>query len=259
MKTMANQGLVYDIKPRIADSAYVEAPFDEGKKMLEEAGYRIISAEENARLRIQEGKEADISKNGNWTREGFVYVPNEAYVYLTKASPIMENPSEATQAHKAGKEFYPLIEQIQRAIENSVKIPYTQKPIPTDRFGENDITLFAFGQNAQVYGDFLRNGEPQINEISVYLVDKSNVKEKAFARQLWLGFLDYRSDLSGNYGSLNCLNRVRGVPSQAAEGSAAAQKNLSCINSTEEIKLYANEDISRALNGLNLSGLESII
>ena len=40
-----------DVKGKL-ESAYVEAPFDKAKKKLESRGYRIISLEENARLRM---------------------------------------------------------------------------------------------------------------------------------------------------------------------------------------------------------------
>ena len=54
-------------------SAYVDAPFDEGKGALGKRGYNLISLEENANLRIQEGEDSYVSRNGNWTREAIVY------------------------------------------------------------------------------------------------------------------------------------------------------------------------------------------
>lgn len=47
------------------DSMCLVAPFDKGKETLEKSGYRIITLPENVRLRIQEGKESFISRNGN--------------------------------------------------------------------------------------------------------------------------------------------------------------------------------------------------
>ena len=65
--------IVNDIKPRGTDSAYVnDKPFDEAKAELEKAGYHISSLEENASLRIQEGKDAYVSRNGNWVKEDFL-------------------------------------------------------------------------------------------------------------------------------------------------------------------------------------------
>jgi hypothetical protein len=207
-----NTRICYDVKPR-ADSAYVKAPFDEGKKMFEEIGYRIPSAEENARLRIEEGEKANVSKNGNWVLEGFIYVPKKKNVYFTKRSPIMENPRAATQAHRKKREFYPTEEQVERAIYPpvSIKIPYTQKPIPTNRFAEDEVTIFAFGQTAQAYGDFLE--QAGIKESDIYLADRGyvNHQEKAFAQQLWLLRLSVASDFQGNW-DLFRNKMVRGVP-----------------------------------------------
>ena len=58
--------LTQDVKPReLSDSAHSNLPFDQAKQELESDGYRIISLEENAKLRIQEGKDSFVSKNGN--------------------------------------------------------------------------------------------------------------------------------------------------------------------------------------------------
>ena len=86
----------YDVKPMQVDSAYVEAPFDKAKVELEGKGFRVISAAENAMLRIQEGKDAFISRNGNWTREGFLFAikpqlkvfrePPQSWMSITKTA-----------------------------------------------------------------------------------------------------------------------------------------------------------------------------
>src|SRR3989344_9379505 len=94
-----------DIKPSVTYSAYVEAPFDKGKEALEEAGYRIISLQENAQLRMQEGQDAFVSRNGNWVKEGIIYVPNKGK-FLTKNSPIMVNVEEATNCNRNSRNFY---------------------------------------------------------------------------------------------------------------------------------------------------------
>src|SRR3989344_6817934 len=96
-----------DIKPRGIASAVCYAPFDEAKQALEEQRYKIISLQDNAKLRIQEGKNHDVSQHGNWTREGVIYVPIPSKgIFLTKNSPIMANAEEATNCHRNGKDFY---------------------------------------------------------------------------------------------------------------------------------------------------------
>ena len=173
--------LTKDIQPRGIASAYVVTPFDEGKKILEADGYHIISAEENARLRAQEGKDADVSRNGNWIKEGFLYIPKKGK-FLTKNSPVMDNSVEATQAHRKGNEFYLTDTQVESGLANSVKLKDRDFSIPTNRFGDDEVTAFAFGNSAKPYGNFLR--EAGIKEMLVYMVD--NIEDKPFARQAWL-------------------------------------------------------------------------
>jgi len=178
-----------DIKPTGIESAIVYAPFDKAKEALESKGYRIISLEENAKLRMQQGKDHYVSQNGNWTREGVVYAPNKG-IFLTKNSPIMANAKEATQSHRKGNEYFLTEEQVEQALQDSVKL--SKKSIPTNRFKENEIANFAFGDVAEDYGLFLKDAG--IKKMPVYL---TNVSDKPFARQLWFRGLDLRSGLRG--------------------------------------------------------------
>lgn len=61
----------------------VVALFDEGKERLASNGYRIISLQENARLRMQESAGSYVSQNGNCVREGAIYVPGKGYTCLS--------------------------------------------------------------------------------------------------------------------------------------------------------------------------------
>jgi hypothetical protein len=232
--------LIKDIQPRGIASAYVVAPFDEGKKLLESNGYHIISAEENAKLRIQEGANADVSRNGNWVKEGFLYVPKKGK-FLTKNSPIMDNSVEATQAHRKGNEFYLTDAQVESGLANSVKLQNKDFSIPTNRFGDDEVTAFAFGNFAKPYGNFLR--EVGVKEMPVYMVD--NIGDKPFVRQAWLYGLDFGSRLDGNLRNLSNDDRVRGV-CEDASASEPMQKNL-----------YTPTQISKALDELGFSGLKS--
>lgn len=181
--------IINDIKPRLADSACVGLPFDEANKILTKAHYRIISTEENAALRIQEGINAFICNNGNVVREGFVYIPKEPHVYLTKSSPIMENPVWATNANRNKKEFFPPKDEAENAIDAifSVKVPYeaAKRVIPTNRFGENEITAFVFGQYAEKYGDFLKEAGRKDLVISLCNQEYVDKQENPFATQLF--------------------------------------------------------------------------
>jgi len=205
--------IIQDIQPRGMYSAYVDASFDKAKQALEKDGYSIISLEQNARLRMQEGK----SRNGNWTREAFLYNPETNLWYLTKKSPIMDFPVEAVQAHREGREYLLTNEQVQRALENSVEVK--DREIPTDRFGEDPLAVYAFGDSAQDYGLFLKdvNKDVNIKEMPIWLPDS---REKPFARQLWFRYLDDWSVLDGDYMGL-LSGRMRGV--RDAEGIANAK------------------------------------
>jgi len=234
---MAKPQIKVDIKPRGIASAYIVTPFDEGKEALAKEGYRIISLQENARLRIQEGKDADVSQNGNWTREGAIYVPGKG-AYLTKNSPIMANAKEATDCHRKGQDFDLTAEQVEQSLADSVEL--IGDNIPTNRFADNKITVYAFGEDAQKYGDFLK--EAQITEMPVFL---ASIGDKAFARQMWFGDLDSGSGLDG--GGLNGGGRVRGVP-DSAEGTAAKNSEV-----------YSPAQISAVLKTKGLTGIERIL
>ena len=229
-----------DIKPTGIESAYIEEPFDVAKQELESNGYKIISLKENALLRKQQGKNSDISRNGNWVREGVLYLPQKGR-FLVRNSPILYNAQEATNCHRKGQEFYldGKEEQVEEALRNSV--PIDRKEIPTKRFKDDAITVFVFEDFAQEYGDFLK--EAGIKEMPIYL---ANVEEKPFARQVWFGNLDVRSVLNGYDRNLDYDYRVRGV--RYAEGVAQNAEPT-----------YNKKQISDVLKTLKLEGLESQI
>ncbi|MEM4259431.1 MAG: hypothetical protein QXS38_01565 [Candidatus Pacearchaeota archaeon] len=235
--------ITQDVKKGRLHSAYAIGAFDNAKEALESNGYRVISLEQNAGLRVQEGADSSVSIRGNWTREGFIYVPNKG-AFLTKDSPLMENAEWATDCHRNGKEFYLNDEQVEKSLADSVKI--TETEIPTSRFADEAITNFAFGKNAKAYGEFLK--ENGIDSMQVYL---ANFENKPFARQAWLRRIDGDvSDLIGcgnlSYGD----DGVRGVRASAnSKGASVARK----------IEAYTPKDIQRALKTLKLAGLESQI
>lgn len=197
--------VIKDITKGNIHSAYAIGVFDEAKVALESEGYRVISLEEMAGLRIQEGVNSSISKLGNRTREGFIFVPNKG-AFFTRNSPIMANAKEATECHRNGKEFYLTDEQVESALVDSVKI--TEIEIPTLYFANHELTNYAFGKNAKAYGKFLK--ENGIDAIDVYFTD---CQEKPFARQQWLQRLDdvNQSTFDSNWNLSSDDILVRGV------------------------------------------------
>ena len=207
-----------DIRPTGIESAIVCAPFDRGLAELQRDGYEIISLLQNAELRIQQGKDHYDSKNGNWVKEGVLYIPGKRNK-LVRVSPILESAKEATQTHRIGKEFYPTREQIEQSLTDSVDFPEKTIEIPTNRFDWGALTVYAFGgeKKAKAYGEFL--DDAGIKKMPVYPVDKDYVNKQSqpFARQLWFRLLGDWSGLDGRDGLLDA--RVRGVK-VGAEGVA---------------------------------------
>jgi hypothetical protein len=238
--------IIQDVKKGRWHSACAIRDFDKAKEALESKGYRIISLEEQAGLRVQEGADSGVSQRGNWTKEGFVYVPSKG-AFLTKNSPIMANATEATNCHRSGKDFYLNDEQVEKSLEDSNKVINTQ--ISTNRFADEALTSFAFGENAKAYGEFLK--ENGINNIQFYLADH---QDKPFARQAWLCRIG-SDDESGLDGDLRYLNydgsEVRGVRASDEVAKPSAENS--------RVEAYTQKDIQKALESLKLAGLESQI
>ena len=203
--------IIKDIQQGRLYSAYVNLPFDEGIDALREEKYEIISLEKNAILMMQEGPKADISRYGNWVKEGVIYLPKDG-AYLTKNSPILENAFDATNANREGNWFYINRDQVDSALEDSVILRRGKTKIPTNRFGEDKITVFAFGKKAsKLFGEHLwENG---ISAISMFIIPSGSNQKEPFATQMWSrGICD--GEGSGLYGDLKTLydshNKVRG-------------------------------------------------
>jgi len=235
-------------------SAYVGAPFDEAKEALENEGYELISLEQMAQLRIQEGKDSFISQNGNRTREGFLYVPKKG-IFLTKKSPIMASAKKATDCHRNNKDFYPTPKQVEKALADSCKVANKEinKEIPTLRLSEEELTAYAFGSQAKAYGKFLK--EAGIDTLRVYTI---NMQDKPFATQAWLRWLVSGSELDGNDGGwdrdLANDDRARGVQKATAEGGSQKIKTPSL----QDILKFSEAYVSSAAKPEFEKGLKSL-
>jgi len=219
-------------EPYNLESAFMETCCDGlTESYLESKGYRIISLEENAKLRMQEGKDAFISQNSNWTKEDVVYL-DSGEIYLTKSLPkkkIELDKISIFDAYELGKSASNTLcmrrhtmgsKGIENAMENAVKFPKNvDYKIPTDRFGEDEITDFAFGKIAKDYGKFLK--EAGINEMPIKLVDNIYRKKEQEPYALKLMFEKIGpingSDLNGFILNPNLYTIFRGVR-EAIEG-----------------------------------------
>ena len=227
---------IQDIMPTGIESHVWVGAYDEAKAEMEKEGFSEIVLAENARLRIQQGKDAYVSQNGNWVKEDAIYIPNKGK-FLTKVSHISANAKEATNCHRNGGDFYLTNKQVEQALSDSVEL--SVKSVPTNRFADDRITIYAFGEDAEKYGEFLE--EAGIKEMSI---DTANLQDKPFARKVWFRALDLRSELLCNYGSLhNDFNGVRGVRELESAAGAAPKTVVSLLEET--IAILNNPDLNR--------------
>ncbi len=222
-------------EPHNLESAYMfRGGFGQVKAKLESEGYKIISLEEEAKLRMQEGVYSSISSFCELTREACVIIPNKG-VYLTKNSPIMDDAKKATRRGKKNYLFGLTDKQVSKAIETGISINLQDDyyKIPTNKFGEDVLTDFAFGKIAKDYGLFLK--EEGIDEIKV---DFLGYKDIQCAKQIQS--MNFASKFSITNHSLNrCGHYVtRGV---------------------RKIETYNTNDISKALKEINFSKLEKVL
>ncbi len=243
--------LQVDVRSDRVESAIVYAPFDQSLQTLMANSYDIISTAQNAQLRIEQGANSPVSQNGNWVKEGVIYIPN-SNPRLVRVSPILAQAKDATQAHRNGKEFY-LTSNVERLLTDSVTFPQKNIEIPTNRFGDEELTRFVFGgeREAQQYGEFLK--ETGVKSMPVWAVDSEwvNAKSQPFVRQLWFGGLgDGGSDLYGDYYYLDGGDGIRGVRSVVStEGANASQ-----ISTSQGSELYTPRQISKALHEIGIIG-----
>lgn len=249
--------IIRDVKVKEIQSAYVHAPFNEAEAQLEKARYAIITPEEFVLLRIARGAKHSVSLNGAYTSMGVVLIPQKGR-YLTNLSLVMEDPVGATQAHRNRKEFAVSSEAVERALASgSVVIPYNQSAIPTNRLGEDAISVFVLGKSAKTYGEFL--AEAGVNELPLWFNDEKYIdsQKSAFANQVWLRRLDdgNRSGLYG-YGILNCGSAVRGVRNvEPRSGETASKISAPTLN---QVLKYTSKFVPQIAQADFRKGLEAL-
>jgi hypothetical protein len=212
---------------RLVNSPYceivsIEGNFNDAKKDLQSKDYRIASAEEIAKYRMKQGRDSEISRVSARTCESFIYVPQYG-AFLTKDSPIIRYSEKATRCHSHSREFCLSEKRLDKLLFNSVQV--NENAIPTNRFGENEVTTYLFGKIAQEYGEFLR--ESGITQMPIWLASMkerrlanggpkkklfSKPAQQTFARQLSLWELSNQSALFGDNRGLNYdANRTFGI------------------------------------------------
>lgn len=202
--------ITVDIRPTGIESAIGYVRFDKALAELQKNGYKLISLSQNAELRIQQGKDHNVSTDGNWVKEGVLYIPEKGR-FITRYSPVLDNPRKAIRAHIKNEQYFVSDDQIGIAMRDSIQIPYDVNEIPTDRFSEDPIPIFCFGKNAKDYGLFLKDAGISNMPLCFNEEDYVQKQGKSYANQLWFSGLDYVSILRGDHRGLPYVNRSRGV------------------------------------------------
>ena len=231
MKTITKSTLEAEVEG-LGKIYRADVPFNEALESLNEEKAKIIFSRDLVYARVKEGRNSSLSYNGSYTREGFLYLKNKP-VLLALESPLLdlELAEQAVEENKGGNYFSDNLDVYQKYREQAEKEkkenPENRKvlilperknyEILTEKFNEDELTLFLFKDQAENYGKFLRkNG---INELSIQLVDKNYVDfhEGTTLTQLWLHHLDDWSGVNGYNRGLYYDCRVRGMFEKPSE------------------------------------------
>ena len=227
-----------------------DSAFDDASKAVLGKATKLISFRDLAYARIKEGKDSSVSQNGSYIREGSLFVPNadNKRIWL-RESLVLQNPIDAVKAHKKGNEYllpedFSVDAHLEKVGKNNYLVLTDTSAVPTDRFGEDARTVWAFDDQAKEYGAFLKDAGISASNIWMYTDnDKGNDKgidaqSRPFANQLWLLGLGDNSNVGGDSRYLNSNSGVRGVRRESAEGGAS--KNADMYTSKEFLTASRN-------------------
>ncbi len=203
----------------------VSKPFDQALAFLRGQGIKYpITARDLAYARLNQGETSPLSIDSSYTREGIVYGPNND-ILIVSQSPLLttRNSKNATDASRnPNGEFYLDAEEYYDQVKTEMeKSPQKRKVhrfnktrnirIPANRFSEDELTLFLFEDQAENYGDFLRDNN--ILSIPIWLLprDYVNSRNESFIRQAYWGGLGSCSVLDGHFNRLSDNEPLCGV------------------------------------------------
>jgi hypothetical protein len=180
--------IVQDVESGKLHSAHAAGRFDKAVEALTTEGYRIISLEELAGLRVQEGIKSSVSGVPCMTRECIIHWVDK--IVLAKDSPFLmgadlEEYNKCYREKQIASFWEQNMEVIGRAMKQSIRMP--EEAVMTRIFGYEDFTKFAFGKNARAYGDLLEASgthymhmhrgldmkKPVVEQMSPYTVTRS--------------------------------------------------------------------------------------
>ena len=254
-----------DVRTNSLESGLVYAPFDKAITELRSQGHEPIEAGLNAVLRILEGPQSSISQNGNYVKEGNIYLKEEQGI-IVRGSPLLSDSqmlNQAIEANRQGRYFSTpnreLYEKFLKQVrEDASKAPRERRAIlmpsykPFKISQKDNREVFDFLQLSQAYLDFVNQ-----DSLTFYPISQDTLKgySGTVPTQLWFGSLDDgRSDLVGNLDLVDD-DRVRGVRQVVSTAGANVAQKIS----QPESELYTPEQIAEALEGLQFKSLEALL
>ena len=143
----------------------INAPWNVALDSIFKANGKVISSRDLAHARTQYDATHTINFLGSYVSEGVLYVPNNnPYLLLIRPSPLLDSSlaEQATQAHRSGKEAF-IDEKLAQsyldrlASKNTNVFALTDlTSVPTDRFADDERTVWLFQDVAQQYGEHLK-------------------------------------------------------------------------------------------------------
>ena len=235
-----------------------DSAFDTASKVVLKKSDELIPFRDLAYARIKDAKahdgnwkESSLCTIGSYVKEGSLFVPNASNKRIwLRESLVLKNPSDAVKAHKKEGEYLLKRFKVESHLEKIGKGNYfvltDTTPVPTNRFGEDERTVWLFGDQAKPYGEFLGSKPVGISKSNIWMYtdnDKGNDKgidaqSRPFANQLWLLGLGDNSNVGGDSRYLNSNSGVRGVRRESAEGGAS--KNADMYTSKEFLTASRN-------------------
>lgn len=231
--TIAGLGTIYSCR---------NLEFDKVLSRYIDDSNELISARDLAFARVSEPKKINaFSRKGSYVKEGSLFVPNSKYKRIwLRESLVLPNASDAVNAHSQKKEYFlsedfSVDKYLEQIGKNNYFIVSDTSAIPTNRFGEDPRTVWAFQDQAKEYGLFLQN-KANISQIKIFMNTNDDKyidnQGKSFVNQLWLRGLNKHSNIDGYYKGLAGNYLVRGVRRDAKN---TAEKNYSITNIIDEV------------------------
>jgi len=201
----------------------VDSSFDKASKAVLKESDGLISFRDLAYARIVDAeasgswKNSSLCANGSYVKEGSLFVPksNNRRIWLSD-SLVLQEPALDVKIKRNGVQYvlkkFKVSEYLEQIGRDNYFVLFDTSKIPTDRFGEDARTVWAFKDQAKDYGLLLKDAGIKTMKIEMYNYNNIDSESRPFTYQLWFHGLDGGSYIGANSRIRNFGNDgVRGV------------------------------------------------